>query len=151
MASHQTLNDKVNALIGTPTPAEPEGANKAPKRVASPADADNNTPAKTNKAPALLLRATKVEPLTPREMEVLAVAWDSMRDGRTLLTVGILQINYKKMSEGAGYTEESARVAMGKIKRKLANAAASEREKRELEVKGQSEKGSFGKTADKEK
>lgn len=47
------------------------------------------------------------------------------------------------MSKAAGYTEESARVAMGKIKRKLANAAASEREKRGIN-KGQSGKGTFG-------
>ncbi|KAF1934149.1 uncharacterized protein M421DRAFT_302 [Didymella exigua CBS 183.55] len=54
--------------------------------------------------------------LTSREMEVLALAWQCMDTEP--------KINTKKLAELTGYTEGSASVTMGKIKRKLKLKAA---------------------------
>ncbi|KAF3045567.1 hypothetical protein E8E12_009972 [Didymella heteroderae] len=54
--------------------------------------------------------------LSPREMEVLALAWQCMETEP--------RIDNKKLAELTGYTEGSASVTLGKIKRKLKAKAA---------------------------
>ena len=82
MAPTQAVDDSINQLLTPSMGDDAESVGDSFKRLGSAPSGESSDPSKTNQSTSLMMRATKVELLTAREMEVLALAWDNMRDSR---------------------------------------------------------------------
>lgn len=85
MASGPSIDDNISLLLNPSTPGQTDSSGNPLERPGS-ASLDDGDPSKKSQSPAIMMRSTKVETLTPREMEVLALAWDNMKDSRVSMS-----------------------------------------------------------------